>query len=64
MNLNLLSSIYLKKRPPHCEGGDNKRISNKQTNDTKKVGVFSEGNIRNPVYGSLVTLFSQPLNIV
>lgn len=30
----------------------------------KKVGVFSEGNIRNPVYGSLVTLFSQPLNIV
>ena len=30
----------------------------------KKVGVFCEGNIRNPVYGSLVTLFSQPLNIV
>ena len=32
--------------------------------EIKKVGVFSEGNIRNPVYGSLVTLFSQPLNIV
>lgn len=40
------------------------RGGNNMNNEQKKVGVFSEGNIRNPVYGSLVTLFSQPLNIV